>query len=48
MLKTEGTYVLFIQVLITGLQHFLTINVKPKLQRVETFIKVTKDCDLIF
>lgn len=27
------------QVLITGLQHFLTINVKPKLQRVETFIK---------
>ncbi|XP_024986780.1 syndetin-like [Cynara cardunculus var. scolymus] len=27
------------QVLITGLQHFLIINVKPKLQRVETFIK---------
>ncbi|KAF5819783.1 putative vacuolar protein sorting-associated protein [Helianthus annuus] len=27
------------QVLITGLQHFLTINVKPKLLRVETFIK---------
>nr|GEV57411.1 syndetin-like isoform X1 [Tanacetum cinerariifolium] len=27
------------QVLITGLQHFLPINVKPKLQRVETFIK---------
>ncbi|XP_076887068.1 uncharacterized protein LOC143537115 [Bidens hawaiensis] len=27
------------QVLITGLQHFLIINVKPKLLRVETFIK---------
>ncbi|KAI7729119.1 hypothetical protein M8C21_002182 [Ambrosia artemisiifolia] len=27
------------EVLITGLQHFLTINVKPKLLRVETFIK---------
>ncbi|KAK9072639.1 hypothetical protein SSX86_009074 [Deinandra increscens subsp. villosa] len=27
------------QVLITGLQHFLTINVKPKLLRVETYIK---------
>ncbi|KAI3823280.1 hypothetical protein L1987_04713 [Smallanthus sonchifolius] len=27
------------QVLITGLQHFLTINVKPKLLRVETFVK---------
>ncbi|KAL4591638.1 hypothetical protein LXL04_004608 [Taraxacum kok-saghyz] len=27
------------QVLITGLQHFLMINVKPKLLRVETFIK---------
>ncbi|KAJ9554716.1 hypothetical protein OSB04_009330 [Centaurea solstitialis] len=27
------------QVLITGLQHFLVMNVKPKLQRVETFIK---------
>ncbi|KAK1435111.1 hypothetical protein QVD17_00871 [Tagetes erecta] len=27
------------QVLITGLQHFLTINVKPNLLRVETYIK---------
>ncbi|XP_042393645.1 syndetin-like [Zingiber officinale] len=28
-----------LQVLINGLQHFVTINVKPKLQIVETFIK---------
>lgn len=28
-----------LQVLMTGLQHFVTINVKPKLQSVETFIK---------
>ncbi|KAD7479670.1 hypothetical protein R6Q59_008468 [Mikania micrantha] len=28
-----------LQVLINGLQHFVTINVKPKLQTVETFIK---------
>ncbi|KAA8544155.1 hypothetical protein F0562_022209 [Nyssa sinensis] len=28
-----------LQVLINGLQHFVSINVKPKLQRVETFIK---------
>lgn len=31
----------FLQVLINGLQHFVSINVKPKLQVVETFIKVT-------
>ncbi|KAK1409966.1 hypothetical protein QVD17_36497 [Tagetes erecta] len=28
-----------LQVLINGLQHFVTINVRPKLQTVETFIK---------
>ncbi|KAK7262226.1 hypothetical protein RJT34_29789 [Clitoria ternatea] len=28
-----------LQVLINGLQHFVSINVKPKLQMVETFIK---------
>ncbi|XP_076887217.1 uncharacterized protein LOC143537306 isoform X2 [Bidens hawaiensis] len=28
-----------LQVLINGLQHFVTVNVKPKLQTVETFIK---------
>ncbi|KAL5580161.1 hypothetical protein UlMin_012603 [Ulmus minor] len=28
-----------LQVLINGLQHFVTVNVKPKLQLVETFIK---------
>ncbi|KAL6967130.1 hypothetical protein U1Q18_032934 [Sarracenia purpurea var. burkii] len=28
-----------LQVLINGLQHFISINVKPKLQTVETFIK---------
>lgn len=28
------------QVLINGLQHFVHVNVKPKLQMVETFIKV--------
>ncbi|KAJ7947906.1 Coiled-coil domain-containing protein [Quillaja saponaria] len=28
-----------LQVLINGLQHFISINVKPKLQMVETFIK---------
>ncbi|PIA24822.1 hypothetical protein AQUCO_22400003v1 [Aquilegia coerulea] len=27
------------QVLINGLQHFASVNVKPKLQIVETFIK---------
>ncbi|KAH8499551.1 hypothetical protein H0E87_018146, partial [Populus deltoides] len=28
-----------LQVLINGLQHFVAVNVKPKLQMVETFIK---------
>ncbi|KAF9594666.1 hypothetical protein IFM89_034349 [Coptis chinensis] len=28
-----------LQVLINGLQHFVSINVKPKLQTVETFVK---------
>ncbi|KAI3722083.1 hypothetical protein L2E82_33109 [Cichorium intybus] len=28
-----------LQVLMNGLQHFVTVNVKPKLQSVETFIK---------
>ncbi|KAI3799340.1 hypothetical protein L1987_34633 [Smallanthus sonchifolius] len=28
-----------LQVLINGLQHFVTVNVRPKLQTVETFIK---------
>ncbi|XP_047170889.1 syndetin-like [Vigna umbellata] len=28
-----------LQVLINGLQHFVSVNVKPKLQMVETFIK---------
>ncbi|XWS71541.1 hypothetical protein CRYUN_Cryun03dG0146700 [Craigia yunnanensis] len=28
-----------LQVLINGLQHFVPLNVKPKLQIVETFIK---------
>ncbi|GKA43813.1 syndetin-like protein isoform X1, partial [Tanacetum coccineum] len=28
-----------LQVLINGLQHFVNVNVKPKLQIVETFIK---------
>ncbi|THG13830.1 hypothetical protein TEA_014308 [Camellia sinensis var. sinensis] len=31
-----------LQVLINGLQHFVPTNVKPKLQTVETFIKVNK------
>ncbi|XP_044478553.1 syndetin-like isoform X2 [Mangifera indica] len=30
-----------LQVFINGLQHFVSINVKPKIQIVETFIKVT-------
>lgn len=35
-------YILFSsQVLINGLQHIVTVNVKPKLQMVETFIKVS-------
>lgn len=29
------------QVLINGLRHFVSLNVKPKLQMVETFIKVS-------
>jgi len=31
------------QVLINGLQHFVALNVKPKLQMVETFIKVSNE-----
>ena len=33
-------YINSFQVLINGLQHFVPVNVKPKLQMVETFIKV--------
>lgn len=35
------THFFFFQVLINGLQHLVSANVKPKLQMVETFIKVT-------
>ncbi|KAF6147466.1 hypothetical protein GIB67_021292 [Kingdonia uniflora] len=37
VLENEAFF--FLQVLINGLQHFVSINVKPKLQTVETFIK---------
>lgn len=34
------TALMFFQVLINGLQHIVSANVKPKLQIVDTFIKV--------
>lgn len=34
-------FLFVLQVLINGLQHIDTVNVKPKLQMVETFIKVS-------
>lgn len=34
-------FLFVLQVLINGLQHIVTVNVKPKLQMVETFIKVS-------
>lgn len=35
------------QVLINGLGHFVSVNVKPKLQMVETFIKVSVIKDIL-
>jgi len=33
---------MFFQVLINGLQHIVSANVRPKLQTVDTFIKVSR------
>lgn len=41
MLFDDALIFFFFQVLINGLQHLVSANVKPKLQMVETFIKVT-------
>jgi len=43
MEKSIVTALMFFQVLINGLQHIVSSNVRPKLQTVDTFIKVSRE-----
>jgi hypothetical protein len=41
-METIMTVLMFFQVLINGLQHIVSGNVKPKMQIVDAFIKVPR------